>query len=566
MDTALQTHEMERNNAIREAVTKNIEEKCAEMEEEHLLEKSRMKQAMTDNFDAKIKHIQERHQIEIKEKIAIAVKSAVEATEESLNRSHNSKMKEIVDELTSSFQSKERQIIRDERAKYDQDINMAVNNAIEKIVIEKEALKLEIKNLKKQINSLEEQFESQELILGWGKAFEVIVEKDNGNKSNSSDDENKQKNNVTRKQTAAGYTRLLTSWRQKVFELLIHGNNSNNFNGSRLKNNDNSSGRNSSSSSSNGDILQKTQQREEQQMIPILEAKLQHARLELNKLQEQENNKIRMEEQIKYLSKSLEDVQINMEKKEKELESFRTEIIKYKTMENEHTMLKDLSVKNEIEYKKMIANYDDLFNKTKIAEKLLFNKDNQINKLNHDISKLNVSLAEYKTVSSDIGKMQTIINEKGREIVLLQDEIVKLKQLRKEDIQIQEASKAEYTVNKLYSGKLVNELDETKEEINALKVLKEEHIHLIENLRTESDISKKKAEKFKALIYDARKECAYLIAHVLEPIIETFAEKCRQYTSTDDVIRGVYTELTDEQIIQLKKIDEDNVELSTNRT
>ena len=59
MDTALQTHEMERNNAIREAVTKNIEEKCAEMEEEHLLEKSRMKQAMTDNFDAKIKHIQE---------------------------------------------------------------------------------------------------------------------------------------------------------------------------------------------------------------------------------------------------------------------------------------------------------------------------------------------------------------------------------------------------------------------------------------------------------------------------------------------------------------------------
>ena len=148
-------------------------------------------------------------------------------------------------------------------------------------------------------------------------------------------------------------------------------------------------------------------------------------------------------------------------------------------MENEHTMLKDLSVKNEIEYKKMIANYDDLFNKTKIAEKLLFNKDNQINKLNHDISKLNASLAEYKTVSSDIGKMQTIINEKGREIVLLQDEIVKLKQLRKEDIQIQEASKAEYTVNKLYSGKLVNELDETKEEINALKVLKEEHIRLI---------------------------------------------------------------------------------------
>ena len=307
MDTALQTHEMERNNAIREAVTKNIEEKCAEMEEEHLLEKSRMKQAMTDNFDAKIKHIQERHQIEIKEKIAIAVKTAVEATEESLNRSHNSKMKEIVDELTSSFQSKERQIIRDERAKYDQDINMAVNNAIEKIVIEKEALKLEIKNLKKQINSLEEQFASQELILGWGKAFEVIVEKDNGNKSNSSDDENKQKNNVTRKQTAAGYTRLLTSWRQKVFELLIHGNNSNNFNGSRLKNNDNSSGRNSSSSS-NGDILQKTQQREEQQMIPILEAKLQHARLELNKLQEQENNKIRMEEQIKYLTKSLEAI------------------------------------------------------------------------------------------------------------------------------------------------------------------------------------------------------------------------------------------------------------------
>ena len=162
--------------------------------------------------------------------------------------------------------------------------------------------------------------------------------------------------------------------------------------------------------------------------------------------------------------------------------------------------------------------------------------------------------------------MQTIINEKGREIVLLQDEIVKLKQLRKEDIQIQEASKAEYTVNKLYSGKLVNELDETKEEINALKVLKEEHIRLIENLRTESDSGKKEAEKFKALIYDARKECAYLIAHVLEPIIETFAEKCRQYTSTDDVIRGVYTELTDEQIIQLKKIDEDNVELSTNRT
>ena len=48
----------------------------------------------------------------------------------------------------------------------------------------------------------------------------------------------------------------------------------------------------------------------------------------------------------------------------------------------------------------MIANYDDLFNKTKIAEKLLFNKDNQINKLNQGGASSAHRLAQWTALVS----------------------------------------------------------------------------------------------------------------------------------------------------------------------
>ena len=119
-----------------------------------------------------------------------------------------------MDELTSSFQLKERQIVADAREKCDKQIAASVANAIEKTVNERECLKSEISQLKSSIKAYEEQLASHEQILGWGKASSGFADVLRIRRS--------VEKNISAKQAAAGYTRLLASWRQKVFQLLIH--------------------------------------------------------------------------------------------------------------------------------------------------------------------------------------------------------------------------------------------------------------------------------------------------------------------------------------------------------
>jgi hypothetical protein len=604
IDTLLQKHETESNSSIREAINLHVKQTRLEMEQNHLSDKSRMKKTIVSEFNEKIRHLQEINKIEMKEGIDIAVSTAVEKKEISLNRLHNIELKKVVNELTSNFQVKEQLIASEEKIKCDQKVAKAVNSAIEKVVVEKEALKLKIEILKTSIKAYKEQLEAQESILGWGKASEVVVATadnddsyDNNNimkigdnnddKSNYNDhhEETKKLKSKTTKQAAAGYTRLLMSWRQKVFELLIQ----NNVPRGTTKN-----------SHVAHEKYRRASSLEQQEKFAVLQAKLEHVQNELSKMKQRKGNQIRMEEKIKHLSKALEDTKVILKEKEKEVEAMRMETINFKSIKKKIKLLQDVSSKNKIEQGNAIQKYNNLLSKAKSMEQLIFDKDNQINKLNHDVSNLNVLVKEstqnFKTASSDLEKMQTLVDNRKHKIALLKEEISKLNELRKEDLNTQAdicemqkivASKesniltlkeelakatllrsgdaeelaklnAKYEANNIYTGRLTKELEELKKIIDAGTKLKEENRSTISNLQDECMSSKKEVENMKSLILESRKECAYLVVHVLEPIIETFAEKCRVYESTQDVITSVYKYLTDEQIIQLKKIDCDH--------
>ena len=111
MDTIIQKHEGEKKQAIREAVETSVERKCMEMEQQHLEESARKEQAMKDECNAKLKHIENEHKIKLNDAVETAVSDAVNAKEKTLSNFHDMKMKEIVDELTSSFQLKERHLL-----------------------------------------------------------------------------------------------------------------------------------------------------------------------------------------------------------------------------------------------------------------------------------------------------------------------------------------------------------------------------------------------------------------------------------------------------------------------
>ena len=83
-----------------------------------VLERSKLK----DECNAKLKHIENEYKIKLNDAVETAVNDAVNAKEKSLRNFHDMKMKEIVDELTSSFQLNERQIAADAREKCDKQI------------------------------------------------------------------------------------------------------------------------------------------------------------------------------------------------------------------------------------------------------------------------------------------------------------------------------------------------------------------------------------------------------------------------------------------------------------
>ena len=270
MDTIIQKHAGESKQAIREAVETGVERKRLEMEQQHLEESARKEQAMKDECNAKLKHIENEHKIKLNDAVETAVSDAVNAKEKTLSNFHDMKMKEIVDELTSSFQLKERQIVADAREKCDKQIAASVANAIEKTVNERESLKREISQLKSSIKAYEEQLASHEQILGWGKASSGFAD-------GRSESEDLLQKNISAKQAAAGYTRLLASWRQKVFQLLIHKTHD----GTMTAVQQNSPQESTSDTFDSGQYQQQT--------VPILQAKLDYAQSEWNKLKSNEN-------------------------------------------------------------------------------------------------------------------------------------------------------------------------------------------------------------------------------------------------------------------------------------
>ena len=174
MDTIIQKHEGEKKQAIREAVETSVERKRMEMEQQHLEESARKEQAMKDECNAKLKHVENEYKIKLKDTLETAVNDAVDAKEKSLSNFHDMKIKEIVDDLTSSFQLKERQIVADAKEKCDKHIAASVANAIEKAVNECECLKSEISQLKSSIKAYEEQLASHEQILGWENPHQFL--------------------------------------------------------------------------------------------------------------------------------------------------------------------------------------------------------------------------------------------------------------------------------------------------------------------------------------------------------------------------------------------------------
>ena len=344
MDTLMQKHAGESKQAIREAVETSVERVRSEMEQQHRDETARKEQAMKDECNAKLKHVENEYNIKLKDALESAVNDAVDAKEKTLTNFHDRKMKEVVDELTSSFQLKERQIITDAREKFDKQIAAAVANAIEKTVNERECLKKEIAQLKSGIKAYEEQLASHEQILGWGKSSSGFAD-------GAIESEDPSKTNISAKQAAAGYTRLLASWRQKVFQLLIHKTHDGTITAAPQI----------SPKESTSDVA--VAGPSQQQTVPVLQAKLEYAQSEWNKLKNNEDEKIRLEERIKFLSQTCVDLKEDKATQENKITSLNSEIATFRTIENEYRMLKNLSHKNEEEYKNTIKKYNDLLGK-----------------------------------------------------------------------------------------------------------------------------------------------------------------------------------------------------------
>ncbi len=188
---------------------------------------------------------------------------------------------------------------------------------------------------------------------------------------------------------------------------------------------------------------------------------------------------------------------------------------------------------------------------------LLDNKQEEIVALSKKNVELHSSLENYEATANDTDKLQKIVSQKNAEIKSVRTELEDARKLLSTNREKCFEITKENAANKIQVGDLSSKLTSATQKIVELEHANVDKSNVVHDLRRACDTKREKIEELESTIMETRKECAYLVARVLEPIVETFAEKCREYTSTQDVVRSVYKELNDEQIIKLKEIDED---------
>lgn len=195
--------------------------------------------------------------------------------------------------------------------------------------------------------------------------------------------------------------------------------------------------------------------------------------------------------------------------------------------------------------------------KKKELQILLDNKEGAIVELSKKNAELHSSLKNYEATATDVDKLEKIIAQKNTEIESASFRMEEVQRILSTNREERLAMTKENAGIKTQVVDLSSKLASATQKLLELEQANVDKNNIVRDLQHTCDTKSKDMQELEATIIESRKECAYLVAHVLEPIIETFAEKCREYTSTQDVVRSVYKELNDEQIIKLKEIDED---------
>lgn len=457
------------------------------------VEMERRAAQINETRESDISALKRKFDNELERATETAARQAKTETAEEMSAKYEVERKRGDDE----FQARLRNIERQFRDKYDEGKNVAVNAAvsaaIEKVVGEREELRDEVLSLRKKLNATEKQFAIQERVLGWGKAKEDDESEAGAihSSENFNDAVVKKDTALSIRQTANGYTRLLATWRQKVFELLIPTTER------KLEISD-------QSSSSNSNKMDNR--------IAVMQAKLEFAQSEVAQSRASEKARIRAEERASFLATSLEELKdrhralaSKVSSLAQQAEAANSLKLENGVVEKELVKLQTALKEKEAEMEKNQGLYSESIGKLKQVEMLKI----EIQEKSREI----LSLSKGKSnLQKELDRSLLLLKEKESTLAAAVDSQAKLERT---NAQLRNAVKLAKDQMATFSPKL-DAAGKQLEESSAREAGLKDQIERIEKVSEErgSDLNAMKQK-----IMKARNECANIVVNVLEPII-----------------------------------------------
>ena len=607
----------EKELAVENAVSVAIEETTTALMKAHENEIKKLRTTLKIENDHAAESLKRQSEIESAAAVEEAVREAVEKTTAALTGSHAKEMEAYVEQTRLHNIEVERKV----KLQYEEERTLAISNAvdkaIEKAVISQEAVNDQVAQLTERLKITEEQFRMQERVLGWGKAndrtgIDLGCSGDNSASSGSLENSNGERplslEGVTTRQTAAGYTRLLAAWREKVFELLIPSAEK--------------SGPTVSSELSRKAWMGKSES-DQKIKFAVMEAKLDFARREVAESRATEHARIRAEEQASYLStaldeqkdryKCLESKVVVLKEEIQSMESARVEGIVIQErlertsaeLQQKDTILSGLKSELEtaqaklndtMETEQLKAHVKRLTDDLKDANKQRKHLENQLQeeqlKNTATLKSLSIENGKSSAAYRDLEQMNNKLSmqlKQSREKLSL-EEIEKKKHIAHARCMEEKVARSETEISTMKNqlevckqkiASMAQEFADCECKMNSMK----EHIatqgHEVDRLKqgiaqyeSEIDAMKHKVENSADEVKSTKKEiaareeaicalreenikskqeCAHKVVHVLEPIIEALVYKA-VFERRADIVNDVVASLEKEQQTSLGDI------------
>lgn len=600
----------EKDLAVENAVSVAIEETTTALMKAHENEMKKLTTTLKMESDHARESLKRQCEIETASTVEEAVREAVEKTTAALTGSHAKEMEGYVEESRLHNLEFERKV----KLQYEEErvlaISNAVDKAIEKTVIAQEAMNDKVAQLTERLKTTEEQFQMQERVLGWGKAndrtgIELGCRGDNSSSFESLEISNGERSlsfeGVTARQTAAGYTRLLAAWREKVFELLIPGAEN-------------------SSPTVSSDLRRKAwmgkSENDPKINVAVMEAKLDFARREVAESRATERARIRAEEQASYLStaldeqkdryKCLESKVVVLKEEIKRMESVRTDSIVIQErlertsaeLQQKDAILYELrsaletaqaKLNDTMETEQLKVHVKRLTDDLEDAKKQRKHLENQLQKEQlkntATLNSLSIEKGKSSTAYSDLeqinNKLSMQLKQSTEKLVL--EEVEKKKHIAHARCMEEKVARSETEMrimkNQLDACKqkivsMAQEFADCECKINSMKehiAIQEREVYRLKQgitkYESEIDIMKQKVENsaneavsmkkeisareeaicaLKEENIKSKQECAHKVVHVLEPIIEALVYKA-VFERRADIVNDVVASLEKEQ-------------------